>query len=128
VTALHHVTLELRREDAERCVAFYKLLGFRTVEPPESLRDRAEWMQAGATQVHLMWVDEPVVVPRGHVAVVVDDYEQVLVALADAGHETERRREHWGSPRSYVHDPAGHLVELMAFSPQAGASTAPPLH
>jgi catechol 2,3-dioxygenase-like lactoylglutathione lyase family enzyme len=114
---VQHVTLELRREDVEPCVAFYALLGFTRVDPPESLADRAAWLQAGATQIHLMWVDEPVVAPRGHVAVVAAEYDAVVGALRSAGFEVEPRTEHWGVPRSYVHDPAGHLVEVMAAPP-----------
>ena len=114
---IQHVTLELRRDQGEECAAFWELLGFRRVEPPESLADRAAWLERGPTQVHLMWVEEPVVLPRGHVAVVLEDWEGTLDSLRAAGHEPEPRREHWGSPRAYVHDPAGHLVELMAFPP-----------
>ena len=54
-------------------------------------------MQAGATQIHLMWVDEPVVAPRGHVAVVAPDYDAVVGALRAAGFEVEPRTEHWGA-------------------------------
>lgn len=115
---VQHVTLELRREQADECVAFWELLGFERVDPPSSLADRAAWMQHGATQVHLMWVDDPVVLPNGHVAVVLDDYDGTLAELREAGAEPEPRTEHWGSPRSYVRDPAGHLVELMAWPPR----------
>jgi catechol 2,3-dioxygenase-like lactoylglutathione lyase family enzyme len=52
--------------------------------------------------------------------VVVDDYDATLTALRAAGHDVEPRAEHWGSPRSYVRDPAGNLVELMAFPPDGG--------
>jgi catechol 2,3-dioxygenase-like lactoylglutathione lyase family enzyme len=51
------------------------------------------------------------------VAFVVAPYEQSLEMLREAGCEVEPRREHWGSPRAYVHDPAGNLVELMAEAP-----------
>ena len=114
---VQHVTLELRRADVDACVAFYELLRFARVEPPESLAGRAAWLQAGATQIHLMWVDEPVVPPRGHVAVVARDYDAVVGALRGAGFEVEPRTEHWGAARSYVRDPAGHLVEVMAAPP-----------
>ena len=114
---VQHVTLELRREQADDCVAFWKLLGFERVDPPESLADRAAWMEKGPVQVHLMWVEDPVALPKGHVAVVLDDYEGTLDALREGGAEPEPRTEHWGSPRSYVHDPAGNLVELMASPP-----------
>jgi catechol 2,3-dioxygenase-like lactoylglutathione lyase family enzyme len=76
------------------------------------------WLQRDGTQVHLMFVeDDPVVPPSGHLAVVVDDYDAALAALLEAGHEPEPRREHWGSPRCFVRDPAGHRVEVMAFPP-----------
>jgi catechol 2,3-dioxygenase-like lactoylglutathione lyase family enzyme len=114
---IQHVTFEVSRERWDACVAFYALLGFERVQPPPSLADRAAWLQSGPTQVHLMDVDEPVVLPRGHVAVVVDDYGATVAALGDAGHDVQPRAEYWGSPRAYVRDPAGNLVELMAFPP-----------
>jgi catechol 2,3-dioxygenase-like lactoylglutathione lyase family enzyme len=112
-----HVALETRMQDAEACVGFFGLLGFSEVEPPETLRARARWVQRGPTQVHFLFAEDPVAVPRGHVAVVVEDYEATVAALGEAGHRVDPRAEHWGSPRAYVRDPAGHLVELMAFPP-----------
>ncbi len=114
---VQHVTLELLAADVEACVAFYALLGFERVDPPESLAGRAAWLQSGPTQIHLMWVDEPVVPPEGHVAVVATDYDAVTGALRDAGFDVEPRPEHWGAPRSFVRDPAGHRVEVMAAPP-----------
>jgi catechol 2,3-dioxygenase-like lactoylglutathione lyase family enzyme len=117
---IQHVTWEVTPELVEPCVAFYELLGFRRVEPPLTLRDRAAWVEREGTQVHLMHIDEPVTLPSGHAAVVADDYEATLAALEEAGHQPDRRREHWGSPRCFVRDPAGNLVEVMAFPPPAG--------
>jgi len=114
---LQHATVEIHRERLEDCVAFYALLGFERVEPPTSLSDVAAWVQRGVTQIHLMWVDDPVSLPRGHVAVVVDDYEATLSSLGEAGYEPEPRSEHWGSPRAFARDPAGNIVEVMAFPP-----------
>jgi catechol 2,3-dioxygenase-like lactoylglutathione lyase family enzyme len=114
---IQHVSLETAPDEIDACVAFYGLLGFRPVAPPSSLAHRAAWVQHAGTQIHLMRVDEPVTMPRGHVAVVVDRYEETLAALRAAGHEPEPRAEHWGAPRAYVRDPAGHLVELMAAPP-----------
>ena len=116
---IQHVALETRREDAAACAAFFGLLGFVEVDPPPSLRDRAVWVQAGGTQVHLLFADAPEVPSHGHVAVVAEDYEAALERLRAAGHEVEPRRPHWGSPRAYARDPAGHLVEIMAFGPGA---------
>ena len=114
---LQHVTIEVTSEQVDACVRFYALLGFQKVEPPESLAGRATWVERGGTQVHLMPVDEPVVPPSGHHAVLVSDYEATFGALREAGFEPEPRQEHWGAARSFVRNPAGHRVEVMAGSP-----------
>jgi catechol 2,3-dioxygenase-like lactoylglutathione lyase family enzyme len=114
---LQHVTIELTADQVDACVRFYALLGFRQVEPPESLQGRATWVERGGTQVHLMPVDEPTVPASGHHAVLVSDYDETLAALRDAGFDPEPRKEHWGAKRSFVRNPAGHRVELMAASP-----------
>jgi catechol 2,3-dioxygenase-like lactoylglutathione lyase family enzyme len=114
---IQHVAIEVRREDVDACLHFWWLLGFERVPAPDALAERAAWVQAGATQVHLLFADEPTVPPEGHVAVVVGDYEATLAALRASGFQPDPRAEHWGSPRSYVRDPAGNLVEMMAFAP-----------
>ena len=108
------------RDRVDACVAFWALLGFERVEPPPSLAERAVWVERRGTQVHLMYADDPVVPPKGHAAVVAEDYDRALAALRDAGHDPEPRPEHWGVPRCFVRDPTGHRVEVMAASP-AGA-------
>jgi catechol 2,3-dioxygenase-like lactoylglutathione lyase family enzyme len=114
---IQHVAIEVRETDVAACVRFWALLGFVQVPAPGALADRSTWVQAGATQIHLLYADEPGVAREGHVAVVVEDYEATLRALRDAGFEPVARREYWGSPRAFVRCPAGHRVELMAFAP-----------
>jgi hypothetical protein len=111
---LQHVSLETRREDVGEEVAFWELLGFHVTDPPPGLRDAATWVSRAGTQIHLLYADDPVTMPRGHVAVVVDDYAGTAAALAGAGHALDPRREHWNAPRAFVRSPAGHLVEVMA--------------
>lgn len=111
------MSLETRPGDVAAEVRFWGLLGFATVTPPGSLSARATWLQAGATQVHLLHADDPVVPPQGHVAVVCPDYAQTLDALSRAGVELDERARHWGAPRCYVRSPGGHRVELMAAPP-----------
>jgi len=60
---IQHVALETARTDAAVAEEFWQLLGFEPVEPPETLRDRAAWLQKGPTQVHLLWSDEPLAPP-----------------------------------------------------------------
>lgn len=48
---------------------------------------------------------------------VATDYDATLERLSAAGHPVDPRAEHWGSPRAFVRDPAGHRVEVMASPP-----------
>ncbi len=109
---IHHVSLECARPDADAHDAFWRALGFVPVPPPESLADRAAWYERGGTQIHLLWRDEPIVAPAGHVAVIVDD-------PAATGLELDERAQHWGAPRYYATAPGGHTVELFATPPQS---------
>lgn len=83
---VQHVALETSPADADALVAFLGLLGFDEVEPPPTLTERARWVQRGATQIHVLFADDPVVPPSGHVAVVAPDYDATLNALRAAGH------------------------------------------
>lgn len=114
---LHHVGIEVRPGDIERTVELLELLGFERVEPPASLAGRFTWVERDGTQVHLMHEEEPVVPPRAHLAVVVDDFEAAAAALRAAGFPLERGSEHWGAPRAVTTAPGGNRVELMAFPP-----------
>lgn len=115
--SLQHVALEVREGDADSEVAFWALLGFEEVPPPATLAGRTRWVQRGATQVHLLFAEEPVVPPIGHVAVVAEAFAEVSARLAAVGRIPELRAEHWGAPRAFVSSPSGHRVELMAAAP-----------
>jgi len=118
VTAgMHHVALEVREPEADACRDFFALLGFAEIGPPEGLVGRARWLERDGQHVHLLLTDSPTVPPGGHLALVVEDYEAALEALSAAGHQVDPATEHWGSPRAFVRDPAGHVVEVMAFPP-----------
>lgn len=114
---IQHVALEVREADGEAEVAFWALLDFAEVTPPGELAARSRWVQREGTQVHLLWADEPVVPPSGHVAVVCPDHDATLGRLRAAGFAPEPRAEHWGAARAFVNSPAGHRVELMAAPP-----------
>ncbi len=114
---LHHVSLEVHPDEVEACAACWRLLGFQPVAPPASLRGPTTWLERAGTQIHLMHEEHPTAVPKGHPAVVVEDFEATFAVLAEAGHEPERRRAHWGAARAFVTIPGGHRVELMAAPP-----------
>ena len=114
---IQHVAIEVRKADVEACVRFWALLGFEQVPAPGALAERSTWLQAGPTQVHLLYADDPLVPPEGHIAVVLGDHDATLAALRSAGFELQSRAQYWGSPRTFVRCPAGHRIELMAFAP-----------
>jgi catechol 2,3-dioxygenase-like lactoylglutathione lyase family enzyme len=114
---LQHVTLEVRPEQVEPCVAFWGLLGFARITPPPPLRGRFTWVARAGTQVHLAPVEAPVAAREGHVAVVAEDFEEALGALRGAGFEPRPGSNAWDAPRAFVRDPAGHLVEVMSAPP-----------
>jgi Glyoxalase/Bleomycin resistance protein/Dioxygenase superfamily len=121
---LQHVTLEVLPQDVERTVELWELLGFKRVEPPAALAETFTWMERKGTQIHLERNESPVVPPHGHAAVVVEDFEQTVERLREAGFEVAPVREHWGVPRAKAIAPGGHLVELMAAPPRSSATSA----
>lgn len=121
---IDHVSFVVAPRDVAACAGFYELLGFAQIEPPAGLGERSVWLRSGTSSIHLMFRDadgrdvEGAIEPgAGHVAIVVDRYEQVVGALAAAGVDVDPRSEYWGAARSYVRDPAGNRVELMAGAP-----------
>ncbi len=115
---LHHVGIEIESSDVERAVQFFALLGFERVEPPPALAAGFTWLERGGTQIHLMHEEHPTVPERGHLALVVADFEATLARLHEHGFKTRPRREHWGARRAHAIAPGGHRVELMAAPPR----------
>ena len=117
---IHHVTVETTPALAEACACFYRLLGFERVEVAPALRGRVVWLEREGSQIHLLLCDRPTPQGSGHFAVLVADFDATFELLENHGHEPEHRARYWGSPRAYVHDPAGNLVEFMAYPPRTG--------
>ena len=115
--SLHHVGIEVAPTHLERTVELFTLLGFEQVEPPPTLGDGFTWLRREGTEVHLMHTEQPVTPPRGHLAVVVPDFDSTLESLRTHGFEADSRYPHWGSPRALVTAPGGHRVELMQSPP-----------
>jgi hypothetical protein len=113
---LQHVTRVLPAAQLGPCTTFYGLLGFERVPVPTTIAGTVVWLACRGTQIHLM-VEEGAVPQAGHIAVVATDYLSTLRRLRDSGYAVEPRQEHWGSPRAFVQDPFGNLVEVMAFAP-----------
>ena len=117
---LQHVSIEVRPDQVDACVAFWALLGFEQVTPPGELADRFTWVERAGTQIHLMPFEAPNTTVNGHAAVVVEDYEGTLAALRERGFELRPGSNAWGAPRTFTRDPAGNHVELMSAPPPTG--------
>jgi catechol 2,3-dioxygenase-like lactoylglutathione lyase family enzyme len=117
---IHHTTREIRPATLAGCVTFYELLGFHPVDPPPGVAGRSIWLEARRgdqrSQIHLMLVEDADPI-SGHLAVICPDYDRTVERVTSAGYEVDARRAHWGAPRGFVRDPAGNLVELMAWPP-----------
>jgi catechol 2,3-dioxygenase-like lactoylglutathione lyase family enzyme len=115
---IQHVSFEVKPDQVDRCVEFYELLGFARVETPAKLAGFVTWLERDGDQFHLLQLPETSHMNAGHAAVPLgDDYEAAQSRLRDAGHDVDDHEEYWGSPRSFVRDPAGNLIELMRFPP-----------
>jgi hypothetical protein len=118
---LHHVSLEVKPDDVGRTVEFFRLLGFAPTEAPESIARFVTWLEAEATQVHLIHTPEPTTPVLGHPAVVAPKFDATIDALRSAGFQVDDADELWGEPRAFALMPGGQRVEVMAAPPpQAG--------
>jgi hypothetical protein len=125
---LHHVGIEIAPNDVDRAVEFFSLLGFEEVAPPPALAAGFTWLERDGTQIHLMHEEHPTVAERGHLAVVVPEFEATLARLHAQGFETRPGREHWGAARAHAIAPGDHHVELIAAPPNLSDYPKTPTH
>ena len=114
---VHHVALETARPTRERPSRSSPCSASRRSRRRRRCASARAGSSAAATQVHVLYADDPVVPPSGHVAMVVARLRPDPRGLRAAGHTVEDRNPHWGSPRAFATAPGGHRVELMAFAP-----------
>ncbi len=114
---IHHVAVDVPAGDLDAAVAFWALLGFDEVAPPEALRGRWRWVEYDGGQIHLRAGGARAPAGAWHVAVVVPDHAAAVARLQEAGFAYEPGTEHWGQPRGKTTAPGGTTVELMAAPP-----------
>lgn len=114
---IHHVAVDVPAGELDAEVAFWALLGFDEVEPPDALRGTWRWVQRAGGQIHLRGVHASAPAGDWHVAVVVPDHAAAVARLEAAGFTYEPGSEHWGAPRGKTTAPGGATVELMAAPP-----------
>lgn len=116
IIAFHHVNVTVAPSAEEATKRFYgTVLGLQQVPKPEISRGRGgAWYQLGAVELHLS--REEGVRNQGskrHVCLLVADLERTEQHLKNAGVEIFPDEQPVpGSPRFYVRDPGGNLIEI----------------
>jgi catechol 2,3-dioxygenase-like lactoylglutathione lyase family enzyme len=101
--------------EAEARRFFGGVLGLEEVEKPESLRRRGGvWFRVGAQQLHVGVEQEFAPARKAHPAFAVSGYDEFISCLRSAGVETVADDSIPGLRRSYVADPWGNRIELVA--------------
>ncbi len=115
MTRLHHVNVVVPPGATDEVVPFYELLGLtRLAKPTEGVAASGAWFElpGGAHQVHVS-EREGVRNADQHFALVVDDLDALVQALAAAGHPVADGRPLLGARRANTADPVGNKVELI---------------
>jgi catechol 2,3-dioxygenase-like lactoylglutathione lyase family enzyme len=107
---VHHVAIVV--DDLDAAVGFYcGALGLHEAPRPPFTQP-GTWIQAGASQIHLMVGDGPVPA-RYHFALGTDDLQAVLTRLRAHGIEPKTFPHTPGAGyQAFITDPFGNMIEL----------------
>lgn len=116
INTIHHQSMPIR--DRQRALGFWRdLLGMKII-PAQEGGDGLIWIQAeDGTMVHLIQRPEDDT-PNIHTAFEVDDFDEALQAMKEAGYEIIKgpieRAD--GQRAFYVYDPEGNRLEFATKS------------
>ena len=83
------------------------------VKPPVLAARGGCWFRAGRLEIHLGVQDPFAPATKAHPGILVDSLDDVVAALQDAGHKTQRDDAFPGFDRCYVSDPFGNRLEFL---------------
>lgn len=115
VTALHHVNVTVAPQLEEAAKDFYgAVLGLEQVPKPKTSRQSGAWYQIGANQLHLsVETEDHGPLSSRHVCFAVADLKAAETRFREAGVEIiPDPRPAAGTPRFYVRDPGGNMLEI----------------
>jgi catechol 2,3-dioxygenase-like lactoylglutathione lyase family enzyme len=112
---VHHVSINV--SDVSAALAFYvDVLGLTPRTDRPDFGFGGAWLDVGEQQIHL--IEAPPPADRGqHVALRVDDLDGVVSELRRRDIEVSDPMPVGTGRQSFVHDPAGNLVELHQPAP-----------
>ena len=117
ITALHHVNVTVPAELEAAAKTFYGVvLGLKQIPKPATSRQSGAWYEIGETQLHLS-VDneEHRHLSSGHVCFAISDLAEAEQKFREAGVEIIPEPNP-NSPRFFVRDPGGNLLEIAQAS------------
>jgi catechol 2,3-dioxygenase-like lactoylglutathione lyase family enzyme len=115
VVALHHVNVTVPTELEAPAKHFYAVvLGLKQIPKPSTSRQSGAWFEIGETQLHLSVEDESRgQLSSGHICFAISDLAEAEQRFREAGVEIiPDPRPNPASPRYYVRDPGGNLLEI----------------
>src|SRR5580698_2249068 len=110
---LHHANVLVKIGETEKVSGFYAdVLGLTPIEKPtEGTTAGGAWFTIdGTTQLHISERADAVMHDDMHFALIVDDFDATLAALAAAGAPWRAQAELFGGRRGSTADPLGNRI------------------
>lgn len=118
ITSLHHVNVTVSADLEVAAKEFYgSVVGLKQIPKPATSRQSGAWYEIGNAQLHLSVENEEQLLSSRHVCFTVSDLAEAEQRFRDAGVEIiADPRPNPDSPRFYVRDPAGNMLEIVQVS------------
>ena len=112
---LHHVNVVVEPGRTAAVAPFYALLGLVPVpKPSEGVSPGGAWFDIGpGSQLHISERAGVQAHPDQHFALVLDDFDEMLARLREAGAPWQEQPDLFGGRRGSTRDPEGNRVELL---------------
>lgn len=115
VLGVNHVTVTAPEDLEDETIGWYdECLGLTRIDKLEGARAGGAWFQAGQQEVHVS-IDEHNPHHAAHFALVISDFDEIVLRLRNASCHIEQARPIPGRKRCFTRDPAGNRIELMAY-------------